>query len=77
MSHCGIDLNNEWLPQMRAKSRARSLSISFKLKVTNMGIQVLNALEKLHAVGFCHWDLKLDNICFKNGYYFLIDLAFA
>jgi thiamine kinase-like enzyme len=28
-------------------------------------------------VGFCHWDLKLDNICFDDGRYFLIDFAYA
>jgi hypothetical protein len=31
----------------------------------------------LHKVGFCHWDLKLDNICFYKGRYFLIDFALA
>ena len=42
-----------------------------------MGKQVLKALEKLHRIGFCHSDLKLDNICFKDGHYFLIDFACA
>lgn len=42
-----------------------------------MGIQVLEALKNLHKVGFCHWDLKLDNICYDNGNYYLIDFAYA
>lgn len=75
MSHCGVDLNKEWLPYMESRSHARSTH--FKLKVTEMGIQVLNALEKLHTAGFCHWDLKLDNLCYDAGKYFLIDFAFA
>jgi len=28
-------------------------------------------------VGYCHWDLKLDNICYNEGFYYLIDFAFA
>lgn len=42
-----------------------------------MGIQILRALQKLHKVGFCHWDLKLDNICYSDGFYYLIDFALA
>ena len=38
---------------------------------------MIEALQRLHQVGFCHWDIKLDNICFENGRYFLIDFAFA
>ena len=38
---------------------------------------MLSALGKLHTVGFCHWDIKLDNICIGNGFYYMIDFAFA
>ena len=75
MSHCGVDLNHEWLPYMQRNSMAQSSS--FKLKVAEMAQQVFSALWKLHKAGFCHWDLKLDNICYKHGYYYLIDFAFA
>ena len=75
MSHCGIDLNQAWLHYM--ESRQASQSPEFKLKVVEMGQQILSALNKLHQVGYCHWDLKLDNICLVNGYYYLIDFALA
>lgn len=42
-----------------------------------MGLQVFDALTTLHKVGFCHWDIKLDNICFLDDRYYLIDFAFA
>ena len=38
---------------------------------------MVESLQRLHSVGFCHWDIKLDNICFREGRYFLIDFAFA
>lgn len=38
---------------------------------------MLTALDALHQIGYCHWDLKLDNICYKEGYYYLIDFALA
>lgn len=38
---------------------------------------MLVGLKCLHDIGFCHWDLKLDNICYKEGYYYLIDFALA
>lgn len=44
-------------------------SYEFKIKVAEMGIQILEALNNLHSVGFCHWDLKLDNICYNEGTY--------
>ena len=75
MSHCGIDLNQAWLHYM--ESRPASQSPEFKLQVVEMGQQVLSALRKLHQVGYCHWDLKLDNICISNGYFYLIDFALA
>ena len=75
MTHCGVDLNQAWLHFMEA--RELSQSVDFKIKVTEMGQQILSALNKLHRVGYCHWDLKLDNICFKDGYYYLIDFALA
>ena len=75
MSHCGQDLNKEWAKYMTNKILANS--IEFKLHVCDMTKQVLSALECLHLVGFCHWDLKLDNICYKEGYYYLIDFALA
>ena len=75
MSHCGIDLNQAWLHYM--ESRPASQSPEFKIQVVEMGQQVLSALNKLHQVGYCHWDLKLDNICIENGYYYLIDFALA
>ena len=62
MSHCGLDLNKEWLKYMESRQAARSLA--FMLKIVEMGQQILSALQKLHATGFCHWDLKLDNICY-------------
>ena len=40
-----------------------------------MGIDILNALKTLHRVGYCHQDLKLENICFKDGQYRLIDFG--
>jgi tRNA A-37 threonylcarbamoyl transferase component Bud32 len=42
-----------------------------------MGLQLLHGLDNLHAVGYCHWDLKLDNVCYLGGNYFLIDFAYA
>ena len=75
MSHCGIDLNTAWLPYMEDQLIRKS--IEFKLKVVDMGSQILSALIKLHEVGYCHWDIKLDNICIHDGYYYLIDFAFA
>lgn len=75
MGHCGKDLNAEWLPYM--ESRQASNSYSFKIKVCQMAVQVLEALQRLHQVGFCHWDIKLDNICYHEGRYYLIDFAFA
>lgn len=38
---------------------------------------MIDALNVLHKIGFTHWDLKLDNICFANGTYYLIDFAFS
>lgn len=38
---------------------------------------MLEALNRLHQVGYCHWDIKLDNVCYKNGTYNLIDFAYA
>ena len=38
---------------------------------------MLSGLKKLHQVGYCHWDMKLDNICLINGFYYLIDFALA
>ena len=46
MSHCGIDLNQAWLHYM--EGRPASQSPEFKLKVVEMGQQVLSALNKLH-----------------------------
>lgn len=44
-----------------------------------MGLHIVKALEILHSVGFCHQDLKPDNITFnsKNRSYNLIDFGFA
>ena len=42
-----------------------------------MSLQIFDSLVSLHKVGFCHWDLKLDNICFFKDQYYLIDFAFA
>ena len=47
------------------------------LRVATMGLDVLSCLEKLHELGFMHQDLKLENICFKNGQYTLIDYGCA
>ena len=51
--------------------------MEFKIKVAQMSIQVLEALNTLHQIGFCHWDIKLDNVCFIDGTYNLIDFAYA
>lgn len=59
------------------QSQKASNSHSLKIKVSEMALQLLEALEQLHKVGFCHWDLKLDNICYDDGKYFLIDFAFC
>lgn len=75
MTHCGIDLNQAWLHYM--ESREASQSPEFKLKVIEMAQQVLSGLKKLHEIGYCHWDMKLDNICLTNGFYYLIDFALA
>lgn len=75
MQHCGRDLNHEWLCFM--ESRQASGSTAFQLRVSQMSLQITEALERLHAIGFCHWDLKLDNICYLDGQYHLIDFAFA
>jgi len=76
MGHCGRDLNHEWVGFMESRQAATTSRI-FKLNVSIMGLQIIEALERLHQIGFCHWDLKLDNICFKDGKYYLIDFAFA
>jgi tRNA A-37 threonylcarbamoyl transferase component Bud32 len=57
--------------------RRKAKSIELKLKVCDMARQVLNALNCLHRIGYCHWDLKLDNICYKDGYFYLIDFALS
>jgi serine/threonine protein kinase len=75
ISHCGRDLNKEWLPYMENQNLASQTE--FKIKIMNMALQILDALVLLHKVGFCHWDLKLDNICFSDGRYYLIDFAFS
>ena len=75
ISHCGRDLNKEWLPYMENQNLASQTE--FKIKIMDMAIQILDALVLLHKVGFCHWDLKLDNICFSDGRYYLIDFAFS
>jgi tRNA A-37 threonylcarbamoyl transferase component Bud32 len=49
----------------------------FKIKIAEMGIQMIDALNVLHKIGFTHWDIKLDNICYANGTYYLIDFAFS
>ena len=59
------------------RSRQGTASYSLKIKVAEMAQQLLESLEQLHKVGFCHWDLKLDNICYDDGKYFLIDFACA
>ena len=59
------------------ESRQASNSYDFKIKISQMALQVLESLQRLHSVGFCHWDIKLDNICFNEGRYYLIDFAFA
>lgn len=75
MSHCGHDLNQEWDKYMVNRGKAKSIEL--KLKVCDMARQVLHALNCLHRVGFCHWDLKLDNICFNQGHFYLIDFALS
>lgn len=75
MSHCGQDLNKEWEKYMANRRVAKSPEI--KLLICDMARQVLSALRALHKVGYCHWDLKLDNICFKDGHFYLIDFALA
>lgn len=75
ITHCGCDLNKKWFKYMEQPQLASTWD--FKVKVAEMGIQVLDALNSLHKVGFCHWDLKLDNICYNKGSYFLIDFAYA
>lgn len=75
MSHCGVDLNTEWLKYMEQPELANTFE--FKVKVAQMSVQVLEALNTLHQVGYCHWDIKLDNVCYYNGTYNLIDFAYA
>jgi len=45
------------------------------LRVARMGTDILACLQRLHGIGFCHMDLKLENICFKNSQYTLIDFG--
>jgi serine/threonine protein kinase len=75
MSHCGADLNKEWEKYMLNRKLAKSTEL--KLKICDMARQVLSSLDCLHKQGYCHWDIKLDNICFRDGYYYLIDFALA
>ena len=75
MQHCGRDLNNEWFKYMQNRQLAET--IEFKRKIADMSLQIFDSLVCLHKVGFCHWDLKLDNICFFKDQYYLIDFAFA
>ena len=42
-----------------------------------MSLQIMEALKTLHEAGYCHWDLKLDNICFDGEKYHLIDFAYS
>ena len=44
-----------------------------------MAMQITNSLRNLHRCNFCHWDLKLDNICYDSitDTYYLIDFAFS
>jgi serine/threonine protein kinase len=68
ISDCGNDLESLWrhLPQDKLVQA-----------VAEMGIQILKALNILHEIGYCHQDLKLENICYKNGAYYLIDFGCA
>ena len=59
------------------ESRERACEPMFKAMVCEMAVQMITTLKKLHKVGFCHWDLKLDNICLEDGFYYLIDFALS
>jgi serine/threonine protein kinase len=74
-TYCGVNLDEAWMSYMQKQSLTHTLD--FKQRVVNMGIQMLSSLEKLHAVGFVHQDIKLDNICVKDDNYYLIDFGYA
>jgi serine/threonine protein kinase len=70
IGHCGKDLQKLWYDDL-------DCHVAMGFRVATMGLDVLSCLEKLHSLGFCHQDLKLENICFKNGQYTLIDFGCA
>jgi serine/threonine protein kinase len=72
---CGLSLEEAWTGYFQRQSLTNTLE--FKKHVINMGSQILTSLQKLHKVGFVHQDIKLDNICVKDGYYYLIDFGYA
>lgn len=74
MSHCGVDLYTHWNDYMQNPAL---IDDQFKWQVADMSLQIFEGLEFLHQVGFCHWDIKLDNVCCLDGKYSLIDFAFA
>lgn len=40
-------------------------------------LQILNKIEVLHDIGFVHGDLKLQNLCIKDGVIKLIDFGIS
>ena len=68
ISNCGKDLQSLWYDEM-------DCHVPMILRVARMGIDILACLQRLHSIGFCHMDLKLENICFKNSQYTLIDFG--
>eukprot|EP00347_Sterkiella_histriomuscorum_P013920 403362850 len=60
MSDAGTDLT-----QLLCSDASQQNTNKFQI-ATQVGFQVLSALEKIHECGYTHQDIKLDNVCAMN-----------
>jgi len=52
---------------MSIKDILKRMRKHFSLKCTiNLGINILNLLERMHSIGYIHCDIKPDNIMIGN-----------
>lgn len=60
----------------KAALKGEALTIDFISKVLR---DVCTALERIHGLGYCHWDVKLDNILYDplSGSWVLCDFGSA
>lgn len=71
ISYKGKDLRRNVL--IMEKLEELPATIDFR----KMAVDLIRQYQSIHGQGYCHSDLKPDNIMYKDGKYYLIDLDFA